>query len=90
MPERVFEGQAEGPSRIMSDRGELKDTEVRRQIIMLLETDPETQKRFKESGKTAEEFIADYVKYFGKDALKNLTDLGFKTIMEERNKRPNK
>lgn len=86
MPERIFERQAEGPSKIISDQGELKNLEARRRIIELLETDPETQKDFRESGKTKEEFIDHHIKYFGKDAVKNIFEVGYNTIMQGKKK----
>ncbi|HEY9583112.1 MAG TPA: hypothetical protein VJK09_02255 [Candidatus Paceibacterota bacterium] len=90
MEKRIFLGKAEGPSEEVSDEGELRDMEALRGIIRLLKSDPETQERFKKSGKTSKEFIADHVKYFGQHSVKNLTRLGFDTVMAEKAKRDKK
>ncbi len=82
MSRRIFEGQPAGPpTETTEGRGESANAKARRQIIELLRTDPETQERFQKSGKTEEVFINDHVKYFGENAVANLTQLGYDTIV---------
>lgn len=91
MSERIFLGQAEGPAKVTVDGiTESRDTKARKHIIELLRTDPKMQERFNASGKSEEDFIAEYVKYSGDNAVTNYTRLGMDTILAERNRQSRK